>query len=136
MRTFRLHLQDASQYRLVEDAVSFMGEDASGGFGLQAHHQRFMTSLIFGLARYRTADGVWHYVVLPGGLLYFRDNDLFIATRRFFQDDNLQRIMGEYEQKLRREEEAMRQLKDNLHQLEQEMLRRLWRIEAVGAGTP
>ncbi len=50
---------------------SFIGEDASGSFGLQAGHARFMTILEFGLARFRTAEADWQYLALPGALLYF-----------------------------------------------------------------
>jgi len=78
MRIFTLSLNGARQSARIADVVSFVGEDASGSFGLQAGHERCMTSLVFGLARYRRADGVWRYLALPGALLYFVENELFI----------------------------------------------------------
>ena len=130
MRTFSLHLQDSLTTHTVEDVVSFVGEDTTGSFGILAGHERMLTALVYGLARYRTRDGATHFLLLPGGLLYFLDNQLYLATRRLFMEDNLGLIVGEMEETLRREEEALSQLKDNLRRLEEEMLRRLWRIEA------
>ena len=75
MNTFTLQLYDASQQQRVENVTSFVGEDANGCFGLQAHHARFMTTLIFGLFRYRLQTGDWQYLALPGGVLYFNDNE-------------------------------------------------------------
>jgi F-type H+-transporting ATPase subunit epsilon len=135
MTPFVLHLQDISQYRRVDNVVSFIGADAGGSFGVLARHERMMTALAWGLARYRTADGAWHYLVLPGGLLYAVRGELFVATRRFCQDDDLDRILGLYEAQLRREEDDLRALKQQIQQLEQEMLKRLWRME-LGAGEP
>lgn len=135
MSTFALHLQDVAQTIHVPDVVSFVGQDAGGGFGVLARHERMMTSLAYGLARYRTADERWHYLVMPGGLLYFLDNELFIATRRFFLDDDAERILGELERRLRDEEEELRLLKQNLEHLEQEMLRRMWRMELEREGS-
>ncbi len=131
MKSFVLHLQDISQYRRVEDAVSFVGTDADGSFGVLAGHERMMTVLAWGLARYRTAEGAWHYLVLPGGLLYGVQGELFLATRRFYQDDNAERIMSQYESQLRSEEAALRTLKQQIQALEREMLKRLWRMESA-----
>jgi len=133
MRTFVLHLQDISQYVRLEDAVSFVGSDAGGSFGVLAGHERMMTALAWGLARYRTADGVWHYLVLPGGLLYCVGGEVFLATRRFYRDDDPERIMSQYESQLRTEEETLRSLKLQIQSLEREMLKRLWRMEITEA---
>ena len=45
MNGFTLELHDANHAQRVDDVVSFVGEDASGSFGLQAGHARFMTML-------------------------------------------------------------------------------------------
>jgi F-type H+-transporting ATPase subunit epsilon len=133
MKSFVLHLHDISQYQRVPDAVSFVGTDAGGSFGVLAGHERMMTALAWGLARYRTADGAWHYLVLPGGLLYCVQGEVFLATRRFYQDDDAERIMGQYESQLRAEEEGLRALKQQIQALEREMLKRLWRMESAEA---
>jgi F-type H+-transporting ATPase subunit epsilon len=129
MTPFTLHLQDISQYRRVDDAVSFIGADETGQFGVLARHGRMMTALAWGLARYRTADGRWHYLILPGGLLYCVGGEVYLVTRRFFQDDSMERILGQFEAQLRAEEESLRALKEHIQKLEQEMLKRFWRME-------
>ena len=129
MNTYVLQLQEVGQVREVRDVVSFIGSDAQGAFGIMACHERMMTALGYGLSRYRTADGLWHYLVQSGGLLYFLDNTLIIAARRIFQDDDLNRILGSLEDQLKREEEELRLLKQQMQHLEQEMLRRIMRLK-------
>ena len=136
MNTFSLHLQDPAHPRQVDRVVSFIGQDAGGHFGIMAHHERMITTLSYGLARYRTDDGRWHYLILPGAVLYFLDNRLYVAARRYFEDDDLERILGEFERRLRAEEEELAFLKQNLRYLEQEMLRRMWRMAVERMGGP
>ena len=70
MNTFVLHLQDATRYERIEGVSSFVGEDASGSFGILAQHGRFMTSLVFGLARFRVGKDAWHTEIsIPWALL-------------------------------------------------------------------
>ena len=92
MNVFTLHLQSATQYEAIVDVTSFVGEDDSGSFGIQAGHARLMASLSFGLARYRSGAQPWQYLALPGALLYFVDNQLFLNTRRYVRDDDYERI--------------------------------------------
>lgn len=136
MATFTLQLQDAASTREVPGVVSFIAQDATGHFGIKANHDRMVTTLVFGLARYRTEDERWHYVILPGGVLYFVDNRLQVATRRFFEDDDLDRIVGQWEARLREEEEELEALKQSLQQLEQEILRRMYRTALASMGEP
>lgn len=133
MRTFTLHLQDATRSEQVPDVVSFVGGDASGSFGILAGHERMMTMLGFGLARYRRQDEGWQHLALPGGLLYFVDGQLFVCTRRFVRDPDYQRISAALNEELRGQEEALRGIKEGLRRLEEELLRRMWRI---GRGAP
>lgn len=128
MSGFVLHLQGAAQYERIEDVASFVGEDESGSFGILPGHARFMTSLVFGLARYRCGDA-WQYLALPGALLYFVGNEMFVSTRRFLRDESYQRISQALLEQLVTEEEKLRQIKESLHRLEQEMLKLLWKGE-------
>lgn len=132
MKTFVLHLQDAGQYERIEDAVNFVGEDASGSFGILAGHERMMTSLVFGLARYRTAAGHWEFLAMPGGLLYFTENQLYISTRRYLRDADYQRISLALDQQIQAEEEGLDKIRESLHRLEEEMFKRLWRLRRAG----
>lgn len=129
MKSFVLHLQSGTQYERIEDAVSFVAADESGSFGIQAGHCRMMTALATGLARFRTADGNWWYVALPGGLLYFVDNQLYVNTRHYLHDRDYTRIGTAWRDELRAEEEKLRTVTESLDRLEDEMLKRLWNLQ-------
>ena len=129
MKTFPLLLQGARQFERIDGVSSFVGEDATGSFALRAHHERFMSALVFGLARYRLADGDWQYLALPGALLYFVDNRLFINTRRYIADTDYKRISQALTEQLLQEEEVLQGLKQNLHRLEEAMMRHLLAFE-------
>ena len=129
MNTFPLFLQGARQFERIDGVISFVGEDATGSFALRAHHERFMSALVFGLARYRLADGDWQYLALPGALLCFVDNRLFINTRRYIADTDYKRISQALTEQLLQEEEVLQGLKQNLHRLEEAMMRHLLAFE-------
>ena len=100
MSGITLHLQDAMHSETLEQVTSFVGEDASGSFGLLAGHERFMTSLVFGLARFRVQGNAWEYLALPGALLYFVDDHLYLNTRRLLRDSDYERITAALEEQL------------------------------------
>jgi F-type H+-transporting ATPase subunit epsilon len=122
---FTVHLFAADRYERIDGAVSFVGEDKSGSFGLLARHERFMTVLDFGLARITLADGSRQYLGFPGGLAYFIDNELRISTRRYLRDTDVERITQALTRELLEEEQALQQTRRKLHRLEAEMLKRL-----------
>ncbi|WP_455211282.1 F0F1 ATP synthase subunit epsilon [Kaarinaea lacus] len=132
MKTFVLHLQDATQYERVEHVSSFIAEDDSGSFGLLAGHENMMTSLVFGLARYRVRDQSWQYLALPGALVYFLNNELYLSTRRYLRDNDYERINVALREQLRAEEQALHNIRASLHQMEEEMLKRLWELSRSG----
>jgi F-type H+-transporting ATPase subunit epsilon len=126
MTGFTLQLQDATQAERIDGVSSFVGEDDSGSFGIQAGHARFMTTLVFGLARFRVGQGVWEYLAIPGAVLYFVDNTLYLSTRRYLRDADYERISTALQERLLAEEEELRDTKESLRRMEEEMLRRLW----------
>lgn len=128
MKPFTLMLQDSTHVERFDQVVSFVGWDESGSFGVLADHERMMTILTYGLSRFRTIDDLWHYVALPGGLLYFADNAATISTRRFFRDDDRDRIIRALEEQLLVEEDSLQTMKKSLSRLEEEMFKRLWRM--------
>jgi F-type H+-transporting ATPase subunit epsilon len=132
MKTFRMTLCDATRQETFENIVSFVGEDASGSFGILAGHARLMTSLLFGLARFRRADDLWHYLAFPGALLYFAHDELSISTRRYLLDDDYGRISTALQEQLLAEEEGLRAMKESLHRMEEELLRRMWEMNRAG----
>jgi F-type H+-transporting ATPase subunit epsilon len=128
VKSFAMELRDAARRQRFENVTSFVGEDASGSFGLLAHHARFMTVLVFGLARFRIGEEPWRYLALPGGLLYFVDNTLRLSTRRYLIGDDYQAICAELEAQLVGEEQRIRATRENLRHMEEEVLRSLWRM--------
>lgn len=129
MKLFAVHLLASDRSETLPEVLSFVGEDASGSFGLMARHQRFMTLLSFGLARMQLRDGSTLFAGLPGGLLYFEDNALRISTRRFLLGDDPQRIASALAREMLAEEQALALTRRKLHQLEASMLSRLGQLE-------
>ena len=125
MNPFTLNVFDATHEQRITGVTSFVGEDASGHFGILPNHTRFMTTLVFGLARFRLATDDWHYLALPGAVLYFNQNELTISTRHFLIDTNLDRITKLLDQQLISEEENLRATRESLHRMEQAMLKHL-----------
>ena len=130
MNSFVLHLQSATQYERIENVDSFVAQDSSGSFGILAGHARSMSSLVFGLARFRTSDEEWRFLALPGALLYFAGNQLTINTRRYRYDTDYKRIVSVLREEMLVEEEKLQGVKESLQQLEQALLKRMWSMQA------
>jgi len=128
MSVFTLQLRDYQHQQRFEDTLSFVGEDDSGSFGVKAHHARMMTSLVFGLARFRRSEDGWTYLALPGGLAYFRDNTLNIITRRFFLDADYDRISHTLTEELLAEETKLSAIKQSLRHMEEDLLKQMWSL--------
>ena len=125
MNQFVLNLFDSSHEQRIAAVTSFVGEDATGYFGIQANHARFMTTLVFGLARFRLETVDWQYLALPGAVAYFNNNELTISTRHFLIDTDLERISTLLDQQLMAEEENLYATRESLHRMEQAMLKRM-----------
>jgi len=121
-------LLDSTHAEVVNGITSFVGEDSSGSFGLKAGHARMMATLSFGLARFCTDGDAWQYLALPGALLYFRDNKLTLTTRHYVLDEDYTRISSVLREQLLAEEAELKTVKDSLRRMEEEALRRLWRL--------
>ena len=132
MKTFTLRLQDATHAQEITGVTSFVGEDASGSFGVLADHARMMTSLIIGLARFRIGEQAWQYLALPQAVLYFHNNLLTLSTRHYLLDDDYMRISSALQQQLLAEEEKLHTMKASLHHMEEEVLKRLWQMGRPG----
>lgn len=126
MNGFILLLQDATYAEAIDGVTSFVGEDASGSFGIRAGHGRFMTLLVVGLARFRVGEeGPWQYLALPGALLYFQANRLTLTCQHYLRDDDYGRISEALAQQLLAEEEGLRGVRESLRRMERELLKRL-----------
>jgi F-type H+-transporting ATPase subunit epsilon len=135
MTGFTVQLQSANQYERLEEVVSFIGEDASGSFGLMKGHGRFITALVFGLARLRYADGSWDYLALPEAVAYFDKNQLTLSTRHYLRGDDYTLISQVLREELVREEQVLVEFKQSLEQMERAMMLRLWRMGRDERGT-
>ncbi len=129
MNSFVLNLCDATQQMKIANVVTFVGMDASGSFGLRARHAPFMTALAFGLARFRRADEDWTFLALPGGILYFNQNELTLSTRHFLLDTDLERVAELLERQLAAEEENLQATRDSLRHMEGAMFKRLLALQ-------
>ncbi len=118
MADFTLNILASTQAQRFENVQSFVGEDASGYFGLQAGHIDFMTMLVFGMARFRFANEPWQYLALPSGLASFQAHELTISTRYFLIDTDLDKISKLLEQRALKEQETMRSTRESLQCME------------------
>jgi F-type H+-transporting ATPase subunit epsilon len=128
VNSYTLKLQDATHFEEISNVTSFVGEDSSGSFGILAGHARMMTTLIIGLARFRIGENNWQYLAVPGAVLYFHDNVLTLSTRRYVLDEDYMRISQTLKQQLLEEEENLYAMKKSLHNMEEEVLKRLWEM--------
>ncbi len=132
MKAFTLRLQDSTQAQEIAGVTSFVGEDVTGSFGILAGHARMMTVLNVGLSRFRVGESPWQYLAMPGAVLYFHDNLLVLNTRRFLLDADYLRISAALEQQLLAEEGNLQAMRESLHRMEVQILRRLWQTGQRG----
>lgn len=125
MSAFTLQLLAADRSESIDAVRSFVGEDASGSFGLLAGHERFITVLTYGLARWQHADGRWEYLGLPGGVLYFVGDACRISTRRYLRDFDVTQVAQALGREMLAEEQGLRATRNKLHQLERGMLQQM-----------
>lgn len=129
MNTFTLHLQSAIRSESINEVVSFVGNDASGSFGIQPGRTRFMTVLEYGLSRFRTTEGDWHYLACPGAILYFANNQLTVNTRHYLRHQDHEQISMLLSGELAQDEKKLKSVKDSLQKLEQALFRRLHQLD-------
>lgn len=129
MKTFRLHLMSATRSEWIPDLIRFTGRDATGSFGIMANAFRRITVLSFGLAHFETAEGALEYLAMPGGLLYFVNNELRIATTHFVRGTGLEEVSEALDRQLRSEEEALQDIRQSLHRLDEEMMKKMYEMK-------
>lgn len=130
-KTMALQLYHSAGSDRFEGVTSFVGEDASGSFGLLPGHGRMMTALTAGIVRFRVGDNQWHYLVLPGGILYGIGTAVSLCTRRYLHHTDFRQMGALLAELQRADAEALGGIKESLQRLEQEIVRRLRDIEQV-----
>ena len=134
MKTFECILQDLSHQWQTQAAVSFIGRDSSGSFGLQARHETFVTCLRASLARLRTQDDGWLYIAQPGTVVVFRENLLRLSTSQFILSKDRDQRISRMEQAWKAADQGVRTTKTSYLQVEQALTRKLWEMNRQGAG--
>lgn len=129
MKTFRLHLMSPAKSEWISDLIRFTGHDDAGSFGIMANAARRITVLAFGLAHFETSDGRLEYLAMPGGVLYFVNNKLLIATTHYIRATGLDEVSEALDQQLRKEEESLRDVRKSLQHLDEQMLKRLYELQ-------
>ncbi len=129
MRTLRFELETPLGGETLEDAVAFVGSDASGSFGLLPDAERRVTVLAQGLAQVQRANGSTRYLALMGGVLDLRENTLRVATSSYAASDDRSEIVGALESLWHGQEERVREIKESLRRLEEGVLQRMAEIE-------
>ena len=125
MKTFQLHLMSPKREEWVRDVVSFTGRDPSGSFNILADASRRMTALVFGLAQFKDEKGKIEYLALPGGVLYFRKNELCLATTNYARDADYETVTAALEKDVRKAETEILETKRSIQRLDEEILKRM-----------
>ena len=128
MNTFNVLLESALQREQLDGVTGFVGEDASGSFGIMAGHARLVTTLVFGLARLHYLDGRIEYLAFPGAVAYFAGNQLTLTSRRYLRGEDYLQISARLREELVQEERNLAEMKNSLVEMERSMLLRLWRM--------
>lgn len=129
MNTFIIELQSpVSGCEKFADVISFKGRDSSGSFGILANAEKRITVLSFGLASFQKKTGSKEYLAIPGGVLYFENNFLHIATQNYFHSASYSEITNALETKILTAESEIQKTKQSLRRLDQEILKRLTQL--------
>jgi F-type H+-transporting ATPase subunit epsilon len=134
MNSFQLRLLSTEGVRDIDQVEAFVGSDASGSFSIWARHQRLITVLAFGLARYRCRQADWCYLAMPGAVLHFEANRLQLISRSILVDADYQRISQRLTEQLLAQEQRLQTTKQGLRHMEEQLIRQLWQ-QSQGRGT-
>ena len=130
MTSFALEIQSPARGTTrFENVVSFSGRDSSGSFGVLVNAERRMTVLAYGIARFQRVDGSQVYLALPGGLLYFRNNELVIVTQNYGRSSDFDEITRSLQNEIRTSEAELHETRQSLRRLDEEILKRLTRLK-------
>jgi F-type H+-transporting ATPase subunit epsilon len=129
VRGFRLTLLDSRGADRFDRVVQFIGADASGAFGILAHHVPMVAVLRYGLARILDGGGAWHYVALPGGILRFHDNALHLVAVRYFLGDEPGTLVDRLASEMARDDSELSAARLTLARIDQALLRRLAELD-------
>ena len=56
------------------------------------------------------------------------EGELYVSTRRYFRDPDYRRMSDALTAQLRNEEDELKQVRESLRRMEEEMFKRLWEL--------
>jgi F-type H+-transporting ATPase subunit epsilon len=116
---------DSQHADRFSEILHFIAADSSGSFGLLAGHARMVAVLRQGLARFLDAQGQWHYVALPGGVLSFDCNRLTVMSVRYFLGTQRELILNQLAEAMAQSDSDIRRSKSSMEEIEHSLIRRL-----------
>jgi len=127
-----IYLLVVAQFRSYGVPLIIMAPIPLTLIGILPGHAPMCTVLEFGLARFRAAGGEWQFIAAPGAVLRLAGQELHFSTRRYLRDADFERVRVALREQLLAEENALRDIRNGLRRLEEEMLKRLWKLGRAG----
>jgi F-type H+-transporting ATPase subunit epsilon len=114
---------------LDEGAVCHVrAQDPSGAFGIEPGHADFLTTLSICVVRWRSGDGVEHYIAVRGGVLRVREGNIVeIATREAVVNDDLGHLRSQVLAAMAENVESERSARSGALSLEHAAIRQIYR---------
>lgn len=125
MSYFTLVIHSPSQGQVLDDIVSFTGQDASGRFTIYAFHIQMVTVLSYGLHWFKTGSGSLRYLALPSSALRFECNELVIDSLYYLLSESSEGMLQEMERLDQQAKSRRRRFTYNIHQLERSFIKQL-----------
>jgi F-type H+-transporting ATPase subunit epsilon len=121
---------------IVDEAVrSVQAEDASGRFGIEPGHERFLTTTVPSLVVYRPAGGGERYVAVDHGTLRVTPDHVQLATRQAVASDDLDELERVVAEHYERQRESHRSTGRSFAEIELSAWRKLMEYEDRHAKT-
>jgi F-type H+-transporting ATPase subunit epsilon len=108
--------------------VSFVGRDSAGSFGILPKAFRRITVLSCGLAQFRTDDHGLEYLALSDGVLSFKNNELFLAVKKYYRSQDFGEISRLLEEQLKAENTQITEIRRSVTRLDQEIISKMQQI--------
>ena len=95
-----------------------------------AGHEHMVSVLRYGLVRFIDSEGKWRYASLPGGVLRFADNQLTVATVRYFLGEDRDKIVAQLEDEMARTDSDINTARATLAEIEHSLVKRLGELSS------
>lgn len=124
MNTFAMTLYSAAQQTDYAQVIQFVGQDASGSFGVLAGAEDLLTMLPFGMVRFQTADLLWHYLAVPEAVLHFTANRMHVTASSFIVGDDRNRMTQLLDSTRHEQTQRVHSTRLSVQQLDQALMRK------------